>query len=438
MHNRAQVWGGALSALLLVAPSAAPGQAARTVPAPSSAETTLLQALAADPVTAPYSFRTRVDRGRVVLMGRVGTKAVYDVAVRIAIATGIPFTDRLVIDTNEVTRVPAPVAAGMGGVAAPRAVPLSGVPPYVYPEPLFGYYDDPFYGFEPPLFSFPPWWQPRVEGSAAAAMPAGPAQGGAANGVAEGTVELAIDPLGYGLLRGTVATQEEKDGIAAKAAKLPGLRGIINRIEVAPEPGAGGRRLPTAPQPVDPGEAGAAAEDDQPPPPPRPFDPARDGPAAGNVPAPPAPGVSSRVADALGREAGTIGDEVQVSAVGDVVTLSGRVRSAYEAMRAFRVAQETPGVARIVDRLEFPLPTSARDNPLLDRVDRADLEPYLQFQLARQVGDQAQIDGVEARGRTLEVTGTLRNAADRPRIEAILRSAPLLRGFQVHLNLAGR
>ena len=32
------------------------------------------------------------------------------------------------------------------------------IPPYYYPQPLFGGYGDPFYGMSPPISSFPPWW----------------------------------------------------------------------------------------------------------------------------------------------------------------------------------------------------------------------------------------------------------------------------------------
>ena len=42
------------------------------------------------------------DNGAVVLSGVVGTKQAHDVAVRIAIDTGVPFRDNLVIDTGAV------------------------------------------------------------------------------------------------------------------------------------------------------------------------------------------------------------------------------------------------------------------------------------------------------------------------------------------------
>ena len=55
----------------------------------------------------------------------------------------------------------SPRGAGPGH-AGPWPSPAGGSPagsaPYfVYPPPLFGRVDDPFFGFEPPLVSFPPW-----------------------------------------------------------------------------------------------------------------------------------------------------------------------------------------------------------------------------------------------------------------------------------------
>ena len=45
------------------------------------------------------------------------------------------------------------------------AVRAGSVVPYIYPPPLMGRLDDPFFGFVPPLVSFPPWWRRRVEGT---------------------------------------------------------------------------------------------------------------------------------------------------------------------------------------------------------------------------------------------------------------------------------
>jgi osmotically-inducible protein OsmY len=403
---------------------AVPGVQAQ-VASGSSAEA-LRRALAADPVTAPYEFSTRQDRGRVVLSGRVGTKTVYDRAVRIAIATGIPFTERLVIDTAEVTRELGTASS----MPAARAVPLTNGPPYVYPQPLFGYYDDPFFGFEPPLLSFPPWWQPRTDGATVAAPPGRPAPG-----QAEQTVELTVDPLGFGILRGTVATEAERDGIGAKASKLPGVRGIINQIQVAGESEAPAAR-PPLPGEIEAGPAPAPPEpelDDQPPPPPRPYDPKLDAPGAA-VPG----GLAARVNAAIAAVPGSDGTDVKAEAAGSTITLTGRAGTAREALHAFRAAQQTTGVARIIDRIKFPLPTSAATNTLLDGVAAEDLGPYLTYHLGRQLGDGAEVSRVEVQGRALEVSILVGRLADRARVEAILRSSPLLRGFQVRPDVRVR
>jgi osmotically-inducible protein OsmY len=425
--RKAAMWVG-ISAVLLLRPAVSVLAQHNNRSQPSPQET-LLKALAANPVTAPYRFTARVDRGRVVLSGRVGTKAIHDVAVQVAIATGIPFQDRLVIDTAEVTRPPAPATGSLPGppVVAPRAVPLSGtVTPYVYPEPLFGYVDEPFYGFEPPLIAYPPWWQPRSQDVPEVVTPPARPQG-AATDVPEGSVELTIDPLGFGVLRGTVATQEEKEGIAEKAARLQGIRGIINRIQVNPERVPDGRAPETLP-PEPP------APEDDPPPPPEPYQEApRE--ATRSVAA---EGLAARVRAALRSDPLLATAAVQVSVLGGTATLSGRVPSALEALHAFRAAQTTPGVERIVDRLLFPLPADGEENPLVEHAKAEDLEPYLEFQLHRHLAGRAQVDRVKVEGREVTILGTVPSGDEIPRVSSILQTLPLLRGFRVQTNLVSR
>ena len=119
-------------------------------------------ALRSNPITAGYPITTAWQKGSVVLAGRVGTKAVHDAAVRTAIDLGVPFRDNLVIDTALVH------LAAQGGLAAATTNPavlqstLTSSSPYVYPPPLMGRVDDPFFGFVPPLVSFPPWWSRRA------------------------------------------------------------------------------------------------------------------------------------------------------------------------------------------------------------------------------------------------------------------------------------
>ena len=47
--------------------------------------------------------------------------------------------------------------------------------------------------------------------------------------------------------------------------------------------------------------------------------------------------------------------------------LTGQVPSAYEAMIAYRAAQQTPGVREVVDRLEFVVPDEDHPNPLVQK-----------------------------------------------------------------------
>src|SRR5262249_15132182 len=135
-------------------------------------EVAVFQAIRANPITAPYPISTSWRDGRVVLSGVVGTKTIHDTAIRIAIDIGYPINDELKIDTSAAHRVaaynasaatmmmggagPGAISPALGGVATPG---LGGNPYYIYPPPLFGRLDDPFYGFEPPLLSYPPWWR---------------------------------------------------------------------------------------------------------------------------------------------------------------------------------------------------------------------------------------------------------------------------------------
>ena len=173
------VAGVAWLGLAPVGPAQAPSPSVQAPPAglaadPSRAELTILQALMANPITAPYRIATSTRNGRVVLSGRVGTKQIHDVAVQAGIATGYPIRDDLVIDTAAAHRVgrPGRVTRGWGRGRARLGHPAAGrwAPSrYVYPPPLFGRLDDPFFGFEPPLVSYPPW--SRAVAARAAALP---------------------------------------------------------------------------------------------------------------------------------------------------------------------------------------------------------------------------------------------------------------------------
>jgi osmotically-inducible protein OsmY len=417
----------------------------------------VLQVLAANPITSPYRFTTSWRDGKVVLTGRVGTKVIHDAAVRTAGSLGVTIDDQLVIDTSEVYRSagspgPGPLLPSAGTGLWSGGNTWGGTAPYVYPQPLFGWYDDPFYGFEPPAISYPPYWgalsarrlDPSLNGgvpqasaqpgglqpipnNASIADPAGPPPGGSQP---DGTVEMTIDPRGVATLRGTVPTLEDKIAVGQRLANSPNVTEVINLLNTR-EPA--GVRLPARP--------GAAV----PPPPPAPDvrHPAENkpAPAAANQAPAPAPiavdddPLTRRLSQALARRPNLAGLPIKVSGKDGIASLSGKVPSVVEAMTAFRAVQQSPGVRSVHDSLEFPLPGEDGKNPLIDQGRPDDIEPYLEAQIRRQIGDQAHIDRVRVRADVIEVRGTVGSPDDRPRVEAILRSMALLRGFQLSTEL---
>src|SRR5439155_25895692 len=99
-------------------------------------------------------------------------------------------------------------------------------------------------------------------------------------------------------------------------------------------------------------------------------------PAAGHAPAPifdDKDPLSRRVTEALARRPALASSPIKVAASDGVVTLSGRVPTAYEAMLAFRAAEQTPGVRQLIDRLEFALADAEGPNPLRDKARSEDL-----------------------------------------------------------------
>ena len=406
----------------LAAQSAKPATAS-----PKPIEATIASALAADLTTAPYSFLVERKDGRVHLKGRVGSRIVHDAAIRIAIASGLPVADDLVIDTNEAIRV----ASLTGGISPASAALVSS---YTFPPPLFGRFDDPFFGLEPPLVTYPFYWPEltaRRRGqseSVSTVQEADPT-------LPPNTIEMTIDPLGVALLRGTVPTQADRIAVGQRSALMPGVTGVINRLTVA-----SAMRLPTKPAP--------RPLDDEPPPPPTPVS-SRPQPRPNEpktmpiVPKPgiepvPAPPLQSKI-DPLGNRLETAvrsrpelaASSLKVTSSGGVARLSGSVPTVYEAMLAFRAAQQTPGVKEVVDTLQFEVPDGRSPNPLLAKGKPEDVEPYLQAQIARQVGDAARIDRVKVSGDTLQVFGTVVKSDVKPRVQAVLRSMPILRGFNV-------
>lgn len=411
------------------------GSATTTTPAKAQGletrpEWIVLNVLRSNPVTAPYPIATSWRSGQVVLSGRVGTKVVHDTAVQLAIGTGHSIRDDLKIDTAEVYR------------SAAMSPAVGAAPYYVYPPPLFGRIDDPFFGFEPPLLSYPAWW-----GAVAAREPvmlppqglpdqaAGGGQpGGAApvkvpigSSLEDGTIEMTLDTRGVATLRGTVPTLADRVAVGQKIMQTPGVTEVINLLNV--------------------GSSSTAPPQPQPPPPPQPENdlvPRR--PERGEAPAPAVdqelrPAISSDTPELSERLSRTFLNRpalatlpIKVSVRDGVAYLSGQVPTAYEAMLAFRAAQQTPGIREVDDRLQFVVPDGERRNPLQLKGRPDDVEPYLTAQIRRQAGDIAHVDQVRLQGDRLEIKGTLLREDDRPRLDAILRSMPLLRGFKLESN----
>ena len=129
---------------------------------------------------------------------------------------------------------------------------------------------------------------------------------------------------------------------------------------------------------------------------------------------------------------------VKVRSTDGVVTLSGQVPSAYEAMLVYRAAQQTPGVTDIIDRLEFTVPDENHANPLLQKGRPEDIEPYLASQIRRHVGDLAHVDRIQARGDLIDLRGTLQNAADHDRLAGDLAVDPRTPRLPARNRLQGR
>jgi osmotically-inducible protein OsmY len=460
-------------------------------------EVIMARALRANPLTAPYAINVAWKDGTVILSGRVGTKQVHDAAVQMAIAYGFRFRDDLVIDTAETMRVAMSATPSMTGYGA--LAPNLSASYYVYPEPLFSWLDDPFFGMQPPVVSFPPWAGSRRDvpmvapngagpmPPAAAAAPGGtpasvgpsgampggnpwtsPGQPGAPGpaGAMElpppkGDIEITVDAAGQVFLRGVVASEDVAREIEQTAWSVPGVSRVFTQLQVKPRhAGAGANQEPPPPpQPVsvqpdrlmvpprpDPAAAGHPPEAPRPlaapdaektpePPPPAAVPPAQPQPAPTAVAALDGQRLTRRVIDSLRRRPALAAQPIQVRTSGDAILLSGKVPSAYEAMLAFRTAQQTPGVRDVVDRLEFLVPDEDHPNPLVNKGRPQDIEPYLIAQMSRHLGELAHIDSVRARGNHLEIRGTLLDAADKDRVLAILRSIPVLHGFELDTTL---
>jgi BON domain len=364
---------------------------------------------------------------------------------------GIPFRDDLVIDTGAAAAVAQAAGAAALGYGGAMPGTLSNSSPYIYPPPLMGRLDDPFFGFVPPLVSFPPWWrragqsnptiQPRQDPAArpqASAMPADPSHPNAStNGSSQpsevdpviGRVEVNIDELGGIFLRGVVASEQVGREIEESVRTIPGVTSVSSQFQTVPRRAPADSQPPPPPVPM-PGPAGSEDRELEPSSTPA-IVPARVKPAAAAPLALDARPLTRRIVAALERR--PLADElpVKVRSTDGVVTLSGQVPSAYEAMLVYRAAQQTPGVTDIIDRLEFTVPDENHANPLLQKGRPEDIEPYLASQIRRHVGDLAHVDRIQVRGDSIDLRGTLQNAGDHERLLAILRSIPVLHGFRL-------
>jgi osmotically-inducible protein OsmY len=452
-------------------------------------EMIVLNALRANPLLAPYFIRVSESGGSIILSGRVGTKQVHDMAVRTVIDLGYPLRDDLVIDTAEAQRVAMVQTAMLGAGATARAggaSTMAGSAPYLaYPPPLFGRLDDPFFGLEPPLVSFPPWWGARqlellqggpngpltsgaVSGVSSAptgaipsrsmatpAAPEGGASGSPARGPApiRGRLQLTVDLAGQVFLSGEVASEEDQKLIEEEARNTPGVTRVYSELKVASRPP---ETPPPPPQPLKPSEpeakpSGPEVKPAQPSPaPPAPAQPATgsDQPNDSRIDtisratttphlaiARDSQSLTRRAAESIARRPSLASLPVMVQSHNQTVTLSGKVPSAYEAMLAYRAVQQTPGVHDVEDRLEFQLPDENHPNPLLQRARPEDLEPYLTSQIQRHLGESAHVDRVRVRGDVVEIRGSLLSTQDQNRVLATLRSIPLLRDFHLDPTL---
>ncbi|MGE3819691.1 MAG: BON domain-containing protein [Isosphaeraceae bacterium] len=371
-------------------------QAKRAVPqgAATTPEERLLQALQANPVTAPFRFTVKRVNGKYALSGRVASGAVHDFAIQTAIELGVPVRDDLVIDT------------GLGALLAPSAPPGGFAVRGPLPLPGLGPFDFPVVTFDRPLL---------VDPSPYPVLDAFPAPGGPPGlTLPSDSVELTVDVRGVAYLRGTVPSLEDREALARKVAAVPGIVQVVNLLAVNPE---------------------VAALVETPPPPPRPIGPIPPAEPPVVVPKPPAIEATDplveRVDEAILRRPALNGLRIQVGNRDGVVTLSGDVPTVYEAMVAYRAAQQTPGVREVEDRLSFALPEEGRVNPLARKGRPEDIEPFLLAHVRRQLGDAAHVDQVEVQGDALEIQGTVDRQGDVARVEATLRSIPLLRGFRL-------
>jgi hypothetical protein len=240
----------------------------------------------------------------------------------------------------------------------------------------------------------------------------------------DGVIEMSIDPRGAAVLRGTVPSLADRIAIGQKIAQTPGVTEVVNLLQVATKTTA--ENVPPPPQPFLVPAAPAAGV---------PAAPAAGGPGpdAGAPAAIVVDGgpLNERISQAFARRPALAGLPIKVTVRDGAATLSGKVPTVYEAMLAYRVIDQMPGIRTVTDQMEFVVPDGERQNPLIKQGRPEDVEPYLSAQIRRHVGDLAHVDRVRVLGDSIELNGTLVHAEDRPRLDAILRSIPVLRGYRL-------
>ena len=145
--------------------------------------------------------------------------------------------------------------------------------------------------------------------------------------------------------------------------------------------------------------------------------------------------LTHRVVDRLNKQPMLATLPIVIDSHGKCVTLSGQVPSCYEAMLIHRAVQQTPGVTEVLDRLSFQPPDESHANPLVAVRQSDDLEPYLTYHIRHDVGALAHVDRVLVNEDVVQISGTLLNVKDKDRVETILRSIPILRGFRLRPTL---
>jgi hypothetical protein len=415
----------------------------------------LRSAIASNPITAPYPIEVFERDGRAVLRGVVGTKVIYDAAVRTAIASGIPFDDELVIDTlaaqDVAIRGAQAAAAFQGGFAPPMLGPTygatggyppptympfgptpGGAPGLIYPPPLFGFVDEPFFGMEPPVISYPPYWGAlsarrlaEYQANGPLADPGFPMPGGPE--APPGLIDVELDANGVATIRGVVPTLADRVNVGQQLARTPGITQVVNLLVVEEAAAPPTSNPPAPPAPPDPG----LFIDPR-----NPRLPAAPEPDPGVEVEPPAEVEPPDEAAPLGNLPELAGLPIRASLIDGTATLDGKAPSALEAMAAYLAVKRHPGVDRVVDRLRFSVPIDPRDNPLRSAPDPRDVEEYLGDQVRRQLDGLAEVDRVRLLGDRLEIQGRLIDPDDLRRAEATLRSTPVLRGFTLAPDLA--